>query len=307
MDRLTSMAVFVAAADEGNLSRAARRFGLSASMAGKHVSAIEAELGIRLMQRSTRQLSLTETGRAYYARCKRILEEVDDANREASDAQQTVRGVLRITAPPTVGAMNLGGVLAAFLDQYPAVVAEVLLTDRYIDLLAEGIDVAIRVGRLLDSDLVARRLARCRMVFCASPDFLARYGTTSVDDLRRAPRLAFSEAVSAGDWTITDPEGQTHSIDGPVRMAANNTHMLLAAALAGAGVAYGPTLVYGERIAAGDLVALLPDHRTSDLTIHALYPSARNISLKARRFIDHLVASLGDDLRSERTPATAML
>ena len=142
------------------------------------------------------------------------------------------------------------------------------------------------------------------MVLGASPDFLERNGmVTNVEDLRRAPRLAFSEAVSAGDWTITDPEGQTHSIDGPVRMAANNTHMLLAAVLAEAGVAYGPTLVYGEQIVAGDLIALLPDHHTCDLAIHALYPSTRNISLKARRFIDHLVASFGDD--SDHAPAAA--
>jgi DNA-binding transcriptional LysR family regulator len=294
MDRLTSMAVFVAAAEEGSLVSAARRFGLSASMAGKHVSAIEADLGIRLMQRSTRQLSLTDAGRAYLARCKRILEEVDDANREASDAQQIVRGVLRIAVPLTFGAMHLGDVVASYLDQHPAVAVEVVLSDRYVDLLSDGIDVAIRIGRLLDSDLVARRLAPCRMVFCASPDFIKRYGLPkNVEELRRAPRLAFSEAVSAGDWTLTDPEGTSHVIDGPVRMAANNTQMLLAAALAGAGVAYGPTFVFGERIAAGDLVALLPDHRTSELAIHGLYPSARNISLKARRFIDHMIASFG--------------
>ena len=195
MDRFTSMAVFVVAAEEGSLIGAARRFGLSASMAGKHVSAIEADLGIRLMQRSTRQLSLTDVGRAYYTRCKRILEEVDDANREASDAQQVVRGMLRVAVPLTFGAMHLGGVLARYLEQHPAVAVEVMLNDRYVDLLSEGIDVAIRIGRLLDSDLVARRLAPCRMVFCASPDFLDRYGTPrNVEELRRAPRLAFSEA-----------------------------------------------------------------------------------------------------------------
>ena len=296
MDRLTSMAVFVAAADEGSLIRAARRFGLSASMAGKHVSAIEADLGIRLMQRSTRQLSLTDAGRAHFARCKRILEEVDDANREARDAQQTVRGVLRIAAPLTFGAMHLGDVLARFLDEHPAAAVEVMLSDRYVDLLSEGIDVAIRIGRLLDSDLVARRLAPCRMVFCASLDFLKRFGTPrTVEELRRAPRLAFSGAISTGDWAITDPRGQTHLIDGPARLAANNIQMILAAVLAGSGVAYGPTFVFGERIAAGDLIALLPDHRTSDLAIHALYPSARNISLKARRFIEHLIASFGGE------------
>jgi DNA-binding transcriptional LysR family regulator len=121
---------------------------------------------------------------------------------------------------------------------------------------------------------------------------------------RRQARFgfAFSEAVSAGDWTLTDPSGQPHLIDGPVRMAANNTQMLLAVALAGAGVACGPTFVFGERIAAGDLIALLPDHRTSDLAIHAVYPTARNIPLKVRRLIDHLIASFGGELPGTSRP-----
>jgi DNA-binding transcriptional LysR family regulator len=294
MDRLTSMSVFVAAAEAGSLIAAARRFGLSASMAGKHVSAMEAELNVRLIQRSTRRLSLTDVGQAYYARCKRILEEFEDANREASDTQQTVRGVLRVAAPVTFGAMHLGDVVARYLDQHPEVSVEITLNDRYVDLLAEGIDVAIRIGRLHDSDLVARRLAPCRMVLCASPDFLARHGVPkSVEAIRRAPRLAFSEAVSAGDWTLTDPDGQSHAIDGPVRMATNNTQMLLAAALGGAGVTYGPSFVFGHHIANGDLVALLPDHHTSDPAIHAVYPTARHVSAKLRRFIDHLIASFG--------------
>lgn len=294
MDRLTSMAVFVAAAEDGSLSGAARRFGLSASMAGKHVSAIEADLNVRLMQRSTRKLTLTDAGRAYYARCKRLLEDYEDANREAGDAQQVARGPLRVAAPITFGAMHLGDVVARYLDQHPEVRVEIVLNDRYVDLLGEGIDVAIRIGRLLDSDLIARRLAPCRMVFCASPAFLARHGTpATVEDLRAMPRLAFSEAVSPGDWTLTDPAGRAHTIDGPVRMTANNTQMLLAAALAGAGVAYGPSFVFGAEIAAGRLTALLPDHATADLAIHAVYPTARHAPLKLRRFLDHLITSFG--------------
>jgi DNA-binding transcriptional LysR family regulator len=294
LDRLTSMAVFVAAAEDGSLSSAARRFGLSASMAGKHVSSIEADLGVRLMQRSTRKLHLTDVGRAYYGRCKRILEEYEDANREAGDAQHSVHGVLRVAAPITFGAMHLGEVVASYLEQHPRVGVEIMLNDRYVDLLAEGVDVAIRIGRLLDSDLVARRLAPCRMVICAAPGFLERHGVPrTVEDLRRAPRLAFSEAISAGDWTLTDPVGQTHVIDGPIRMAANNTQMLLAAALAGGGVTYGPSFVFGEAIAAGDLIALLPDHHATELTIHAVYPTKRHVSLKLRSFVEHLISSFG--------------
>lgn len=294
MDRLTGMAVFVAAADEGSLSGAARRFGLSVSMAGKHVAAIETELNIRLMQRTTRKLSLTDVGQTYYMRCKRILEEYEDAKREAGDAQQSIRGVLRVAAPVTFGAMHLGDVVAGFLAEHPGVTLEIMLNDRYVDLLAEGIDVAIRIGRLLDSDLVARRLAPCRMVVCASPDFLERHGRLSrVEDLRRAPRLAFSDAVSSGDWTLTDPAGQAHVIDGPIHMATNNTQMMLAAAIAGAGVAYGPSFVFGQSIAAGQLVALLPRYKATEFTIQAVYPTKRHVSLKLRSFVDHLIANFG--------------
>jgi DNA-binding transcriptional LysR family regulator len=294
MDRLTSISVFVAAAEAGSLIAAARRFGLSASMAGKHVSALEAELNVRLMQRTTRRLSLTDAGQAYYARCKRILEEFDDANREASDNQQTVRGILRVAAPVTFGAMHLGTVVARYLARHPEVSIEIKLSDRYIDLLSEGIDLSIRIGRLHDSDLVARRLAPCRMMFCASPDFLARHGMPkSVEDLRQAPRLAFSAAVSAGDWTLTDPEGRHHVIDGPLRMSTDNMQMLLTAAAAGAGVTYGPSFVFGQHVARGELVVLLPDHSTSDLAIHAVYPTTRHVPLKLRRFIDHLIEDFG--------------
>ena len=294
MDRLMSMAVFVAAVEEGSLLSAARRFGLSPSMAGKHVSALEEQLKARLLLRSTRMLKPTEIGHSYYARCKHILEEYDDANREASESQNTVRGVLRVAAPATFGAIHLGEAVASYLAKYPEVVVETVLSDRYLDLVAEEIDVAIRIGRLPDSDLVARRLAPCRMVFCAAPSYLKQHGLpTTVEQLRQAPRLAFSEAVSPGDWTITSPDGQVHVIDGPVRLAANNMQMLLAAALAGAGVAYGPSFVFGQAIASGALRPLMSDHQTPELTIQAVYPTKRYMSLKLRRFIEHLGDSFG--------------
>ncbi|AMV48286.1 LysR family transcriptional regulator [Paraburkholderia caribensis] len=296
MDRLTSLGVFVAAVEEGSFAAAARRFGLSPAMAGKHVSAIEAQLNARLLQRTTRRLSLTDTGQTYYERCKQILEAFDDANREASDSQGTARGVLRVAAPVTFGAMHLGEVVARYLDDHPLVNVEVLLGDRYVDLLDAGVDVAVRIGRLEDPALVTRRLAPCRMVVCASPAFLKRHGTPQQPgDLLCAPRLAFSEAVSAGDWTLFDARNRAHVIDGPCRITANSTQMLLAAALAGAGIAYGPTFVFGEYLRRRKLVALLPAYRTTELVIHAVYPSARRIPLKVRRFVDYLTEVFGDE------------
>ncbi|HEY3539080.1 MAG TPA: LysR family transcriptional regulator [Trinickia sp.] len=296
MDRLTSLGVFVAAVEEGSFAAAARRFGLSAAMAGKHVSAIEAELNTRLLQRTTRRLSLTDAGQTYYERSKRILEAFEEANREVGDSQGTARGVLRVAAPVTFGAMHLGEVVARYLDDHPHVKVEVVLGDRYVDLMEAGVDVAIRIGRLQDPGLVMRRLAPCRMVVCASAAYLERHGTPrQPEDLQRAHRLAFSEAVSAGDWTLLDAKNHAHVIDGPCRMAANNTQMLLAATLAGAGIAYGPTFVFGEHLRRGELVALLPAYRAADLAIQAVYPSAQRIPLKVRRFVDYLAEAFGDE------------
>lgn len=189
--------------------------------------------------------------------------------------------------------MHLSDVMADFMERHPGVALEVVLSDSYVDLLAEGIDVAIRIGRLPDSALVARRLAPCRMVLCASPELLARVGRLeTVAEVRRMPRLAFSDAVSPGDWTLIDAKGKSHVIDGPVRMTANNMQVLLAAISRGNGVAYGPSFVFDAHFAAGDLVALLPGYRTQNLAIHAVYPTNRYVPLKLRAFVDHLAASL---------------
>jgi DNA-binding transcriptional LysR family regulator len=303
MDRLTGIRVFIAAVEEGSFAAAARRFGLSAAMAGKYVSAIETELNARLLQRTTRRLTLTDIGANYSERCKRILEAYDEANREATDANRTAHGVLRVAAPVTFGSMHLGGVVARYLEAHPHVNIEMSLSDRYVNLLESGVDVAVRIGRLPDSGLVARRLAPCRMAICASPGYLKRHGTPRTpDDLRAAARLTFSEAVSAGDWTLVDAQQCQHVIDGPCRLAADNTQILLAAALAGAGVAYGPTFVFGEQIALGKLVELLPEYRPAELTIQAVYPSSRHLPLKVRSFLDYLVAAFGNEPPWDRMP-----
>ncbi|MDR5854034.1 LysR family transcriptional regulator [Caballeronia sp. LZ062] len=296
MDRLTSLAVFVAAVEEGSLAASARRFGLSPAMAGKHVSEIETRLNARLLQRTTRRLSLTDAGHAYYERSKQILDAFDEANREVSDSQATARGVLRVAAPVTFGALHMGEVIARYAGDHPQVNVEVDLGDRYVDLFDAGIDVAIRIGRLDDPALVTRRIAPCRMVVCASPAYLARHGTPHrPEDLREAPRLVFSEAVSAGDWTLFDANDRAYVIDGPSRICANNMQMLLSAALAGAGIAYGPSFVFGGHVRRGELVALLPAYRANELLIQAVYPGARRIPLKVRRFVDYLADAFGDE------------
>jgi DNA-binding transcriptional LysR family regulator len=291
MDRFAGIGVFVAAIEEGSLVAAGRRHGLSASMAGKYLSALEAELNVRLIQRSTRSLSATDAGRAYYVRCKRILEEFEEANHEASAAGASPRGLLRIAAPVSFGALHLGDVLARFLSDHAHVTAEMVFDDRYADLHTAGIDVAIRIGRLPDSELVARRLAPCRMVLCASPAFLRRHGVPATPaDLADAPRLVFSEVVTAGGWCFTGADRRDYAIDGPLRLHANNMQLLLAAAKAGIGIAFGPTFIFGPALAAGELVALLPGYQAAELSVHAVYPTARYVPSKVRSFVDYVAA-----------------
>jgi DNA-binding transcriptional LysR family regulator len=296
MDRLTSMEIFVSAVEEGSFAAAGRRFGLSASMAGKHVTALETELKARLLQRSTRSLHLTDAGRAFYARSKRILDEFDEASHEANDASGQAAGLIRIAAPVSFGTLHLRGVITDYLLAHPNVQADVRFDDRYIDLAGAGIDVAIRIGILPDSGLIARRLAPCRMTLCAAPAYCERAGTpTHPDDLHDAPMLTYGEAVSAGDWVLADAGGRTARIRGKRRLASNNMEMLLSAALGGLGVAYGPTFIFGPLIASGALTRLLPDWDATPLAIQAVYPSARYVPVKVREFIDAAVGAFGEE------------
>jgi DNA-binding transcriptional LysR family regulator len=301
LDRFTSLNVFVAAIEDGSLVAAGRRFGLSASMAGKHVSALESQLGVRLLQRSTRHLSTTEAGQAYYLRCKQILDAFDEANHEASDAGSGVRGTLRIAVPVTFGALHVGPVIARLLRDFPDINADVVADDRYVDLHAAGIDVAIRIGQLADSSLIARRLGVCRMVLCASPEFIERHGLpVHPNDARSLPRLAFSEAVSADGWTVSDVDNRLHVIDGPLRMRANNMQVLVSAALSGLGIAYGPTFVFGQHLRAGSLVQVLPTFTPSELAIHAVFPTARYVPAKVRCFIDYVTEAFAGEPEWDR-------
>jgi len=289
MDRLRGLSVFVAAVEEGSLAAAARRHGMTPAMAGKHLAAIEESLGARLLHRTTRKLHLTEVGKDYYQRSRQILDSLDDADRAARTLQDEPRGLLRLTAPTTFGALHLGQVVAEFMRRYPSVTVDMSLDDRFTDLIAGGFDLAIRIGSLPDSSLIARRFAESGMIACASPAYLAARGhPSSPADLSGHDRLAFSRATSAGDWSFTGQSGRAHRVEGPVRFLADNMQMLLAAALDGAGIVYGPAFVLGEPVARGALERVLPDYDTQSLGIHAVYPSARLVGAKVRRFIDLL-------------------
>ena len=309
MDRFTTLAVFVKVVDRQSFAAAAREFGLSPAMVSKHVHALEEQLGARLLNRTTRRLSLTEVGRGYYERARQILADLEDADRAASDLQATPRGTLKVNAPFSFGIRHLGPAVAAYLAAYPEITIELSLNDRYIDLLAEGVDVALRIGRLADSSLIARRLAPIRLVACAAPAYIARRGTPAAPrDLAAHDCLLYTYAASAEDWRFIGPGGEDEVVHVAGRLYANNGDVLISAALAGVGVALAPTFMAGEHVQAGRLVALLPGHRPPEAALYAVYPPGRHLSAKLRSFVDFLVARFGEEPEwdrwcSERAPA----
>ena len=288
------MEAFVRVADSKSFSEAARRLRSSKSLVSRQVAALEAELGVRLFHRTTRSLTLTEEGRGYHAQVTRILAEIDDANRSVSQAQAAPRGKLKLSAPMSFGILHLAPALPDFFACCPEVQIDLSLNDRYVDVVDEGFDLAIRIGRLADSSLVARKLATLRMILCASQDYLDRHGTPQTPaDLSKHQCLCYSSNSQAPEWRFVAPDGAplTVPIDG--RLHANNGDVLRIAALRGQGIVYLPSFIVGADLQAGTLVSLLPDYIPADAGIHAVYPHSRHLSAKVRAFIDFLAGRFG--------------
>ena len=294
MDRFLELSAFVRTVDHGSQAAAARDLGVTPAMVGRYIRALEDRLGTRLLNRTTATQSLTEAGGAFHAQASMILEQVDAAERAASDRQVRPRGTLRVNAPMSFGVHHLAAAVAAFGERHPAVRVELVLNDRVVDLVDEGYDLAVRIGHLPDSGLIARRLAACRMVVCASPEYLAGRGAPSAPAGLREHNCLLYAYDSAGDsWRFHGPAGE-QDVRPSGNLVANNGDALLAAALAGQGVVLQPTFIAHQALRDGRLVPLLPDWQLRTLDIHAVYPSSRHLSPKVRSFVDFLAARFGD-------------
>jgi DNA-binding transcriptional LysR family regulator len=289
LDRVISMQVFARVAALGGFSAAARALNLSQTMVTKHVAALEDRLGVKLLHRSTRRLVLTEGGRSYLAACERILGEIEEAEASASLDRIEPQGTLRLNVPLTFGFRHIAPALAEFNRLHPAVSFDLGLADRYVDLIEEGWDLAIRIGRLKDSSLVARRLADCRTVVCASPSYLKEHGAPkTLDDLSRHNCLGYTlpSVIGANRWAFGLDGDMVVPIQGNLR--ANNGDALLAAALAGQGLIYQPTFIVGDSLRDGTLMPVLDGYPTYRPGIHAVLPSGRQAPAKVRAFIAFL-------------------
>lgn len=293
MELLAGMAVFARVVEAGGISAAARDLRLSKSAVSKQLAALEDRLGARLLQRTTRRMSLTEAGAGFLVHCRRVVAEAEAAESAVGALQAEARGVLRVNAPMTFGTMHLASAIPDFLARYPQVDVDLVLNDRLVDLLDEGFDVAVRIARLADSSLVARKLAPAQRVMVAAPSYLDRKGRpASLAELVGHDILSYSYVPTAEEWRFSGPNGEeTVRVEG--RLRANNGEILLAACLAGAGIAALPTFISGASLRAGTLVHVLPQYQSSGIAIHAVWPTARHLSAKVRAFVDFLAERFG--------------
>ena len=290
MDRLTEMQAFVQVVDDSGFTEAARKLGLSKSAVSKHVSSLEARLGVRLLNRTTRRVSPTELGLAYYDRAKGVLSDAESADEMVTSMQSSPKGELRVSVPVSFGIGHVSSAVAGFLREYPEVDINMVLDDRFVELVAEGFDVAIRIGVLEDSSLRARKLAEVRLVLAASPSYLAERGTPeSLEDLNSHCLLHYSNLATGNFWKLKGKSGEERQIRAGGRLTANNGESLLRAAEAGIGISRMPAFIIGDRIETGRLVEVLPDLEPEILGIFALYPEGPFPQPKLRAFIDYLV------------------
>ncbi|MGC1310395.1 MAG: LysR family transcriptional regulator [Phormidesmis sp.] len=282
MDKLESMRAFVEVVNHSGFAAAGRQLGQSRSVVNKLVAQLEADLDVRLLQRTTRRVSPTDTGRAYYERCVDILAEVAAAEVAVTQLQAEPKGALRINAPMSFGTMHLAGAIAQFMKRYPDIQVQLTLNDRFIDLIEEGFDITLRIAELSDNEpLITKILAPASRVICAAPDYLKARGTPACpDELRSHDCLKYGQLATHSQWQLTDKNGKQISVNLSCKGYSNNGEVLREEAIAGVGIALLPTFIVGEALKKGQLVAILPDYCPPPLTAYLGYATNRHLSTK---------------------------
>ncbi len=294
MDKFEAMRNFVAVVDAGSFVGAAERLQSSKAVVSRRVAELEQQLGVRLLHRTTRKLSLTPEGDTFVGRCRSVLSELQDAEDDVSHQNVQAKGVLRVNVPVSYGISHLSKLWAAFMNQHPGVELDVTLSDRLVDLVEEGFDLAVRIGKLDASTMVSRRLSSTRLRLCASPEYILQHGKpTTPPELSYHRVLAYSLLSSADVWTFSHRNEATHQTSvrvAPV-MRSNNGDTCRDAALGGQGIVLQPDFLVSDALKSGHLIELMPDWRGEELGIYAVYPSRRYLSAKVRLLVDYLIDS----------------
>lgn len=293
MDRIDAIRAFTAVVRESSFTRAAARLDLSPQLVSKYVAQLEEQLGVRLLHRTTRRVNPTEAGTRYFQGARQLLDDFDDLEAQLGDLQQEARGTLHVSAPVSFASRHLGPLIRDFQQQFPAVRVDLQLNDRKVDIIEEGFDIALRVGHLRSSSLVARRIVPVRLVSCASPDYLARHGTpTSLAELAGHRYLRYS-LMDSGNSTPLHDALEKGDDDGTT-LVSNNGDVLSAAAIAGGGITIQPTFICGDAVADGRLVRILPEMEPPPMAMYAVYTHRRLLASKVRVFVDFAAGYFGD-------------
>lgn len=283
------MTVFAKVVEQGSFARAAERLSISTSACSRQVAELEAHLDTRLLNRTTRRLSLTESGQGFYERCVQMLADLEDAEQAAAESAAKPRGTIRLTTSINFGVRHVSPAIGAFLVKYPEVKFDVSLSDRIVDLVEEGYDLAIRIGSAGGETVVARKLGEARMVACAAPAYLKAHGAPKApEDLARHPCLTYEYMPVRNVWSFRGKDGREHAIRVAGPLHSNNGDLLAAAAVAGVGIAYEPEFILGPDLRAGRLVPILTSYTAPLGPIYAVYPSRRYLTAKVRAFVDFL-------------------
>ena len=291
MDRLVCNRMFVAVMETGSFARAAERLGTSPGQASKLVSRLEAELGVRLLNRTTRALAATEAGRAYFERMRVLLADFDALEDAVRSTSSTPRGRLHITAPVSFGTRQLAPALIEFARKFPQIELDVSFSDRVVNLVDEGFDAAVRIGKPDDTSLVARRLCEARIVLGAAPAYLEKHGMPQTpDDIAAHDTIIDTNFRDPGIWRFRKPGGGEMTVEVSGRLRFSNADVCIAAAEAGLGIMRAPSFIAGPRFQAGTLEPLLRDCEEPPLAVYILYPPGRHLAIKVRVFVDFLVA-----------------
>ena len=290
MDNLSALEVFVRVVQAGSFSAAARAMDLTPSAVSKQIGRLEDRLNARLFNRTTRQLNLTEEGGAFFERASRILNDLEEAEQAVSHLRAAPRGTLRLELPTAFGQLHIAPLLPDYLARYPEMRIDVSMSDRFIDLVEEGKDLAIRIGDLQDSSLIVRKLASNRRVVCAAPDYLAGRGApVTPADLADHNCVVYSYRAARNDWRFRDAEGVDHIVQVSGNLEANNAEALHAVVAKGLGIGLLPLWLVGQDLCSGRLVEVLSDYEAPDSAVHAVYPPGRHLSPKVRSFVDFMV------------------
>jgi DNA-binding transcriptional LysR family regulator len=295
MDQISEMQAFVRVVEAGSISKAADHLGMAKSGVSRRLAELESRLGVRLINRTTRRSSLTEAGRSFYEGAVKLLVDISELNAATADTNCLLEGSLRLAAPLSFGLCHLSPAIDEFLRQHPDLTINVDFSDRHVDLVEKGVDLAIRIADLGDSTLQARRICPIRILLCASPAYLERHGTPVEPDDLKNHRILQYDIGTGYTPRLEDREGRTHVIPVRSHMVANNGDFLRDMAIAGHGITFSPSFIAWEAVAAGDLVPIMTEYYPRQLSAYAVYPQTRYVSRRTRVFIDFLVERFGEN------------